>query len=186
MQAARQAKLFAPRKAPEIYLDVETLRLSHEVVGGWKRICDFGLAVAVTWDEVHGFREWYEEQAPALVRELAATPRIITFNGERFDLQVLSKYANVSPLYPKSLDLMKELEKRLGHRVRLESVARDTLGISKTGSGEDAVHWWRAGNRQKVVEYCRRDVELLRELVAYARSHRHIVLDGKQIPVNWD
>ncbi|MCL6480713.1 MAG: ribonuclease H-like domain-containing protein [Firmicutes bacterium] len=186
MQAARQAELFATRTAPEIYLDVETLQLSHEVPGGWERIPDFGLAVAVTWDAIYGFREWYEEQAAALVSELAATPRIITFNGERFDLQVLSKYADVRPLYPKSLDLLKELEKLLGHRVRLESVARDTLGISKTGSGTEAVRWWREGQRQKVVEYCRRDVELLRDLVAYARRHRHIVLDGRPIPVNWD
>ncbi len=186
MQAARQTELFATRTAPEIYLDVETQQLSHEVAGGWESIRDFGLAVAVTWDAIYGFREWYEDDASALVRELAATPRIITFNGERFDLQVLSKYADVGPLYSKSLDLLKELEKQLGHRVRLESVARDTLNISKTGSGVDAVHWWRSGDRQKVIEYCRRDVELLRELVAYARRHRHIVLDGKQIPVNWD
>lgn len=186
MQAARQTELFATRTAPEIYLDVETQQLSHEVAGGWDRIRDFGLAVAVTWDAIYKFREWYEDRASALVSELAATPRIITFNGERFDFQVLSKYADVGPLYSKSLDLLKELEKQLGHRVRLESVARETLGISKTGSGVDAVRWWREGNRKKVVEYCHRDVELLRELVAYARSHRHVVVDGKQIPVNWD
>jgi hypothetical protein len=32
----------------EIYLDVETQRLSHEVPGGWANIRAFGLAVAVT------------------------------------------------------------------------------------------------------------------------------------------
>src|ERR1017187_4747835 len=40
-----------PREvAGEIYLDIETLRLSTEVPGGWSSIEKFGLAVAVTWD----------------------------------------------------------------------------------------------------------------------------------------
>ncbi len=49
-----QASLFdtAPR---EIYFDVETLRLSHEVEGGWSNIARFGLAVAVTWDAQNAF-----------------------------------------------------------------------------------------------------------------------------------
>ena len=43
----------------EIYLDIETLRLSHEVDGGWSNIRGFGMAVAVTWDKENGFRRWF-------------------------------------------------------------------------------------------------------------------------------
>ena len=40
-----------PDPTREIFFDLETLRLSHEVEGGWSNIAQFGLAVAVTWDD---------------------------------------------------------------------------------------------------------------------------------------
>ena len=48
----------------EIYLDVETQRLSSEVPGGWNNIRAFGVSVAVTWDEPAGFRDWYGPTCP--------------------------------------------------------------------------------------------------------------------------
>src|SRR3989304_3014755 len=126
----------------EIYLDVETLRLSHEVEGGWKNIRDFGLAVAVTWDTSNNFRTWLEPDAATLVQELAGYQRIITFNGERFDFEVLSKYADVKRLHSASLDLLVDLHRILGYRIKLESVARETLGSAKSGTGLQAVDWW--------------------------------------------
>lgn len=169
----------------EIYADVETLRLSHEVEGGWKNIKAFGLAVAVTWDGENQFREWYEDQAAALVEELQRFDRIVTFNGDRFDFTVLSAYAPVNGLYSRSFDLLADLHRILGHRVKLDSVASATLKTAKGGSGLDAVRWWREGNKEKVVEYCRQDVQLLVDLVAYARRHGHIMLGAREVPVSW-
>ncbi len=173
----------------EIYVDVETLRLSDEVEGGWKNIKDFGLAVAVTWDEQNGFRDWFELQAAGLVEELQRFDRIVTFNGDRFDFTVLSAYAPVAGLRPLSFDLLTDLTKRLGHRVRLESVASATLGTAKGGSGLDAVRWWREGKKDKVVEYCRQDVKLMVDLIAYARQHGHVKFESlgatKEVPVTW-
>lgn len=176
-------------RSVEIYVDVETLRLSDEVEGGWKNIQAFGLAVAVTWDEQNGFREWFELQAAALVKELLRFDRIVTFNGDRFDFTVLSAYAPVAGLRTLSFDLLTDLTKRLGHRIRLESVASATLGTAKGGSGLDAVRWWREGKKDKVVEYCRQDVKLMVDLVAYARQHGHVKIDSKvdskETPVSW-
>lgn len=157
----------------EIYLDVETLRAADEVPGGWNNIAGFGLSVAVTWDQETGYREWYEGDATALVAELGRHGRVVTFNGERFDFQVLAAYCPVDPLYTKSLDILQDLRRRLGFRVSLQSVAQATLGRAKGGTGLDAIRWWQSGDpalRQKVVEYCRLDVELLRECVSYGRE----------------
>ena len=65
-------------------MDIETLRISSEVDGGWGNIRAFGLAVAVTWDKEHAFRRWYEEDALKLITELEQFTRVITFNGNRF------------------------------------------------------------------------------------------------------
>jgi DEAD/DEAH box helicase domain-containing protein len=169
----------------EIYLDVETLKLSDEVPGGWSNIRQYGLAVAVTWDQENGFRQWYEPDANQLVSELGKFSRIITFNGNRFDLEVLRGYRPTRKLFDKSFDLLADLERRLGHRVTLDSLARETLGRAKTGSGRQVVQWWRAGQKQKVREYCENDVQLLIDLVAFARTKGYVVVSSQQVAVNW-
>lgn len=169
----------------EIYLDIETLRLSYEVPGGWSSISKFGIAVAVTWDLSNGLRRWFEEDALALVRELESYPRIITFNGDRFDLEVLRGYASGHSLHLRSLDLLKDLHGRLGFRVKLDQLAEGTLGRRKTGTGLDAVAWWRAGKKEKVCKYCEADVGLLVELVRYARQNGHVIVNGAPLKVRW-
>jgi DEAD/DEAH box helicase domain-containing protein len=156
----------------EIYLDIETQKLADEVPGGWENIRAFGLAVAVTWDAENGFREWYEGDAGRLIQALAGFDRVVTFNGERFDLTVLSDYGDVRALRAKNFDVLQDLKRRLGFRVSLEHLAQATLGTRKTGSGIEAVRWWRSGDpalRRRVAEYCRKDVEILREIVAHGR-----------------
>jgi DEAD/DEAH box helicase domain-containing protein len=172
----------------EIYLDVETQRLADEVQGGWENIRAFGLSVAVTWDAAHDFREWYEDDAVGLIGELSAFERIVTFNGDRFDLEVLSAYGDVAALRQKSVDLLRDLKRRLGFRVSLQAVAQSTLGRQKTGSGVDAVTWWRSGDpilRRRVADYCRMDVEILRELVVYGRREGFVKVPsrGKELTV---
>jgi len=172
----------------EIYLDTETQRLADEVSGGWDNIRAFGLSVAVTWDASNGYRLWYEPDAGRLIGELRAFDRVVTFNGLRFDLQVLSAYGDIRELRGKSLDLLQDLKRRLGFRVSLESLAQATLGKGKTGTGLDAVRWWRSGDpalRERVVEYCRKDVEVLREIVAHGRREGYVKVpsQGKDLTV---
>lgn len=169
----------------EIYLDLETLRLSHEVPGGWSSIEKFGLAVAVTWDARHHYRHWFENDVENLLSCLRGFSRIITFNGNRFDFKVLSGYASVRDLYKKSFDLFADLKQRLGHRVKLEDVARETLGCVKSGSGLDAVNWWRAGERARVVKYCQDDVRLLIDIVTFARRNGYVNICSGPLKVDW-
>jgi DEAD/DEAH box helicase domain-containing protein len=175
----------ATREEPEIFLDVETLRLSHEVAGGWSNIRGFGLALAVTWDEQHSFRAWFETDAAGLLAELAAFAQVVTFNGDRFDLEVLSAYGATQILREKSFDVLADLHRRLGFRVKLDDLAQATLGSKKSGSGLDAVQWWREGNVEKVRKYCEMDVQILREIVAHGRQHGYVVVDRRQVQVEW-
>lgn len=166
----------------EIYLDAETQRLAEEVQGGWDNVRAFGLSVAVTWDAPSGYREWYEPDAGRLIGEMRAFDRVVTFNGLRFDLEVLSAYGDTRDLRGKSLDLLQDLKRRLGFRVSLQNLAQATLGKGKTASGLDAVSWWRSGDpalRQRVVDYCRMDVEILREIVAYGRREGFVKIPSQ-------
>jgi DEAD/DEAH box helicase domain-containing protein len=158
----------------EIFYDLETLKWSDEVEGGWDNIRDFGLSVAVTcWDNSNNFQRWLEHDAIQLVRELEQADKIIGFNIIRFDHEVLSAYVpNVHKLLDdKSFDILVDLKTRLGFRPSLESVCFATLGKGKLGSGKDPLEWFRQGQIEKVVNYCQKDVELTREIYRYGQIH---------------
>jgi len=174
-----------PDLTREIFFDIETLRLSHEVEGGWTNIPRFGLAVAVTWDAQNRFRRWFEQDAQALIRELGAFDRIVSFNGDRFDFEVLSGYHPVNHLLGKSFDLLADLQRRLGYRVKLDDLARETLGNQKTGNGLEIVQWWREGRKEEVCKYCENDVQLLVDLMEFARRNKYVVVKSQRLPVDW-
>jgi DEAD/DEAH box helicase domain-containing protein len=170
----------------EIYLDIETLRLSHEVDGGWSNIRAFGLAVAVTWDKDHNFRHWFEEDALRLIAELENFTHVVTFNGNRFDFEVLRGYAPIANVRARSFDVLEALHKQIGHRVKLDQLAKDTLGAAKSGDGIQAVEWWRAGQKDKVAAYCEQDVAILRDVVWHGRAKGYVIISARQIRVEWD
>jgi DEAD/DEAH box helicase domain-containing protein len=185
---------FSAGAVTPIVLDVETQYLSHEVPGGWSAVEKLKVAVAATWDEGSGMRAWYEPDVPSLLQELDSHEPVITFNGEGFDFRVLGAYGPVTPLYSKSVDMLAVLSKKLGFRVKLASLAQATLGRGKTGSGTESVEWWRSGDpalRQRVVDYCKMDVELTRDLYLFGKRNGYVVIEDlkqggrRQVAVSW-
>ncbi len=153
--------------------------------GGWANIRAFGLAVAITWDKENSFRRWFEVDALALITELEQFTHVITYNGNRFDLEVLRAYAPVESVRKLSLDIHEMLHKQLGHRVKLDQLAKETLGTAKSGDGLQAVEWWRAGQKDRVAEYCEQDVAILRDVVAHGRTKGYVIVSSKQVRVQW-
>ncbi|MDE2212955.1 MAG: ribonuclease H-like domain-containing protein [Patescibacteria group bacterium] len=96
---------------------------------------------------------------------------VIGYNSDHFDIPILNKYypGNLSAI--RSVDLMKEIKKVLGRRLRLDNVAEATLGRKKSGSGLQAVKWWAQGEREKVRAYCLEDVRITRELYDWVRKN---------------
>ncbi len=185
---------FSGNKSGVLVLDVETQYLSDEVSGGWNAVDKFKVALVVSWDEVNGMRVWYEPDVPKLIAESDNFQKIVTFNGENFDFKVLSAYGSVESLYRRSTDMLVVLSKKLGFRVKLDSVAKATLGRGKTGSGTDSVQWWRSGSpelRQKVVDYCKMDVELTRDVYRFGREKGYVLIEdlrqggSRRVDVSW-
>jgi DEAD/DEAH box helicase domain-containing protein len=148
-----------------VVFDVETVR-GPEECGGWKNAHRFGLAVGVTWAEPDGFKTWYEPDAVAMVDYLARFDRVIGFNVLGFDYTVLGAYhAGVRALLEhKTLDLLAEVHRLAGRRFKLDDLCAETLGARKSGTGAESLAWWRSGERERVVAYCRDDVALTRDL----------------------
>lgn len=155
-----------------LVLDLETQKWSEEVTGGWNNIAGFGLAIAVTMTETGGWAKYSEKTVTRLIESLNKEPLIITFNGINFDYEVLRPYG-LEPelLYTKSFDILHEMRQVLGHRVSLESVARATLGEGKSGSGLQAVQWWKEGKVDEIIKYCRTDVDITRRIYEFIQKN---------------
>ena len=172
-----------------VYFDLETKYLA-DGVGGWDNIHCLGLAVAVTYSTARGgFAHYTEDSVGALIEELSQADLVVGFNLLRFDYTVLRPYTECDLCQLPTLDILQHLYRRLGHRVKLDSCARATLGVTKSGDGVQSVQWFRAGHIDKVIRYCEQDVDIVRQLHEYGRANKHIyITDGslrRRVKVNW-
>jgi hypothetical protein len=157
-----------------LYFDLETKRTFNDV-GGHDRKGEMGVAVAVTYAVTEGRYEVYSEgRVGELVERLRRADLVVGYNVVDFDYEVLMGYVALDlAQYLPTLDLLVEVEKVLGHRLKLEDVAVGTLGFGKTAGGLDAIRWWREGRYAEVAEYCCYDVKVTRLV------HEHGVRHGE-------
>jgi DEAD/DEAH box helicase domain-containing protein len=100
---------------------------------------------------------------------------VIGFNHIGFDYEVLMGYSIFDFRDQiRSLDLLVELEKKLGHRLKLDAVASATLGCGKTGDGLDAIRWWQQGKIVEIAKYCAYDVKVTKCVHEYGVEHGHV------------
>lgn len=153
-----------------IYFDIETQR-SAEEVGGWDHVERLGLALAVTYDTRDNNYKTYDESSVAnLIEALQAADLVIGFNHLKFDYRVLSAYTTVDLHSLPNFDMLAQFYEDKGFRVSLDNLGQQTLRRGKTGDGLQSIEWWKRGERDKVAEYCKKDVALTRELFLRARD----------------
>ena len=172
-----------------IYFDLET-KYSADEVGGWGNIEDMGMSVGVIWDNLDKqFHVYIEHQIQEMVDHFYRATQIVGFNHIGFDYRVVtgvyhSDAHQRSQLYTKlaglnNFDMLFELKKLLGHRLKLESIARPTLGTGKSADGLQALKWYKEGKLDKIIEYCKVDVEVTRDLHRFALEHGKLLYDSK-------
>lgn len=177
---ARPAKVGRPDK-PMRYgvFDLETKRSAAEV-GGWHRAVRMGMSVAVLYDSGQDvYSTFLEHEVEKLVGALQEMDLVIGFNNSRFDNQVLSAYTAANLHALPTLDLLQAIKNRLGYRLSLEQVATHTLGVRKTADGLMALKWFKAGEMDRIIEYCRKDVEITRNLYRFGRDNGYVLFRNK-------
>jgi DEAD/DEAH box helicase domain-containing protein len=164
-QARRHREL--PRT---VLFDVETLRSAADV-GGFGNCHRMGVAIAVAcFLEEGSFASFGERQVHELAAALRHATLVVGFNVKRFDYGVLAGYTgeDYCRTLP-TLDLLEDVHLRLGFRVGLGRLALDTLGLGKSADGLQSLAWVKEGRIDLVEAYCRRDVEILRDLYLHGR-----------------
>ena len=106
---------------------------------------------------------------------IESTDMLITFNGDHFDIPLLNKYYPGDLLKIKSLDLLKEMQKVAGRRMKLDQIAEGTLGVNKSGDGLLAIKLWREGKIEELKKYCLDDVRITKDLYEYALQNGKLI-----------
>ena len=173
-----------------VYFDLESQKTFEEV--GGRDPSKLLLACGVTWSTARDdFAVYWERAAPALIAELKAADKVIGFNIINFDYQVLRPYApNENFRAIRSTDMLQDIYRALNFRLSLDSIARATLGITKTADGLQSVQWFREGELDKVADYCKTDVDVTRRVHEFGRDNGFVYYYSKlgsklKVAVNW-
>lgn len=134
------------------------------------------------------YRAFTVPEFPELWHIIERADLLVGFNSDHFDIPILNKYYAGDLARIRSIDLLAEIRQVLGRRIKLDSVAKATLGKRKSGSGLDAVTWWAEGKVEKVKKYCLMDVRITKEIYEYALMNKKISYDdfGKKRDVPLD
>ena len=151
----------------KVVFDIETRNLFQDV--GTNDPRDLDISVVCTYEyDTDEYKSFLQEDFGKPWPILENADMLITFNGDHFDIPLLDKYYPGDLTKIKSLDLLKEVKKSLGFRVKLDSIAQATLGHGKSGHGLEAITWWKNGEIDKIIKYCKDDVKVTKEIYDYA------------------
>jgi DEAD/DEAH box helicase domain-containing protein len=177
-----------------LYFDLETQK-SADDVGGWDKVHKMKLAVGVVWDSLEQkFFSYIDSEASQLVEKLKTADLVVGFNVAKFDYGVLQPYATKIDFDLEEIttfDMLIDINKKLGHRLSLNHLAENTLNAKKSADGLVSLQWYKEGKIDKIIEYCKQDVEITRDLFLYGESHGYVKYStrsgvAKDLQVDWE
>ena len=180
------------KKRKIAFFDIETQRLAQEV-GGWENKHLMRLSVGVIYDSAEDeYLVFFEDQVADLIKKLKEYDLVVGFNIKNFDYAVLQPYTASSLKQIPTFDILEYIHNKFGFRVSLDLLAKYTLEDSKMADGIMAVKWFRNGEMEKVVEYCKKDVDITRRLFEFGQENGYLVVKQRpseivqKLMVNWD
>jgi DEAD/DEAH box helicase domain-containing protein len=172
------------------YFDLETQK-SADDVGGWGNIHKMRLAVGVVWDSIdQDYFVFEEKDAKALVEKLRKADLVIGFNVIGFDYTVLQPYSDFDLQEINTFDMLVDVKKLLNFRLSLNHLAQHTLNAKKSADGLISLQWYKEGKIDKIIHYCKQDVEITRDLYLFGEEHGYVNYQSRsgnplQLEVNW-
>lgn len=162
----------------EVVLDIETQNTFDDVGGYFTDKLKVSVVCAYFY-ETDTWESYLEHELAALNKKLEQASRIIGYNSIGFDMPVLNNYYPGDLLKIPQLDMLAEIYKSLGYRIKLDSVAAATIGTKKSGHGLQAVAWWKEGKIDEIVKYCMQDVKVTKEVYEFGREKGYVLFDDR-------
>ncbi len=108
--------------------------------------------------------------------------RIIGFNSFGFDAPIVNEIYAGDFLKLPHFDILDKVKISFGHRVKLDAIAKETLGTGKFANGLDAITWWAKGDPVSLAnlkKYCEIDVEVTKGIYDYAVKNKSLKFKDK-------
>jgi DEAD/DEAH box helicase domain-containing protein len=129
--------------------------------------------------ETDTYETFLEEDLPGLWPRLEHADRIIGYNQKGFDNPVMNNYYAGDLNQIPQCDILELIHKSLGYRVKLDAVAKATLGKGKIGHGLQAVEYWKEGKIKELAEYCLMDVKVTKEVYEFAKENGFVKFEDR-------
>jgi len=175
----------------KLVLDIETKNTFADV-GGQQNLKDLNISfVGVYSYNKNEYLSFFENELDKLGPILQNAGLIIGFSSNRFDLPILNKYYNFNVLKLESLDILDDIEERLGHRISLDQLAFTNLGANKTGHGLDAIKYYNEKRFDELQKYCLNDVKLTKDLYELGLRQGNLLVPTNhgasiaKVPFDW-
>lgn len=171
----------------KIIFDIETQNTFNEV--GSNNVTDLNISIVCIYDsELREYLSFSTNELNDLWPIIEKTDMLIGYNSDHFDIPLLDKYYQGDLTQIKSLDILKEIQKAIGKRIRLDQIAEATIGENKSGHGLQAVAWWKQGELEKIRKYCLDDVRITKEVYDFALKNGYLkyAIAGKEHVIKLD
>lgn len=167
----------------EVFFDVETKKLFREIEDKNPSLLGVSIVAIYTREfrdgkeekgQIQSFWEHEIEKAWGIFEH---ADRIIGFNSLKFDVYALKPYLPQKFSALNHFDILDHVKKASGHRVALNTLARQTLGKAKTDNGLNAWAYWKKGDKEslhKLKDYCEADVLLTRDVYDFGFKNGHL------------
>ncbi len=171
-------------KRIEVIFDIETKKFFDEINA--RRPENLGISIVSAYrrevdkdlKEIRGeMKSFWEADFVQMWSWFEEADRIIGYNSLGFDVPAVNGIYKGDFTKLKHFDVMKIIKDVFGHRVKLDSVAKECLGEGKNASGADAVRWWGKGDSESLAnlkKYCEMDVEVTKGVYDYGMKNRKL------------
>ncbi len=169
----------------EIVFDIETT-----TAAGMEYSKMRASVVGVYFYETDEYVAYTEAELPKLWPRLEHGGRMIGYNSKGFDIPIMNNYYPGDLFQLPQLDILEEIKKSIGFRLKLDHVAQTCLGVGKTGHGLQAVEWYQQGEIEKIKKYCLDDVRVTKGVYEYGLKYGALAYEDrlggrKAIPVDF-
>jgi len=157
-----------------VFLDAETKKTFDEVGGYLPQelgVSFVGICIRDGFTGEGEFKGFFENDLPDLWSILETADVIVGYNIIGFDVETLRPYYAGNPDAWNVLDLLDRFKKATGHRVKLDSIATETLGKGKSGDGLKAIEYYHNRQFRELAKYCLDDVAITRDIYDYGLRH---------------
>lgn len=141
---------------------------------------DLDISVVCLYEsDTDSYHSFTEEQFDDMWEFFKRADTLVTYNGNHFDIPCLQAIAPIDLSQFHHIDMFEDVRAASGKKLGLDSIAKATLGIAKSGHGSDAIAWWNAGEVQKIVDYCLQDVRVTKEVFDHAEVNKKLSFEDK-------